>query len=295
MTTPLDRQHDAVLDIEDGGFDEGELDALAALLDDHEDPDPDRDEEEPDGQDTAEAYLEVASAAEAEHTGGMIALLPTREHADLLTIPGGEPSDELHLTLAYLGDDVTWLRDDPDVAEDLIAAVQTALADTDGPLQARVFAHTTFNADGGPDGGRDQCAVYGIGDTAHLAPLRAAVLDYLTDVDGLTVPAQHDPFVPHVTAAYGRAAADLSYLGPVVFDRVVVALAGAWHVIPLTGATEAAPPLTEATAAGAHWPGWDVDRDTAAYYTAALLTALTAAVDPRDLARRALTTHPTQP
>jgi hypothetical protein len=41
--------------------------------------------------------------------GGMIALMPTPEDAKRLAIKGGEAWSELHLTLAFLGDDMsTW-------------------------------------------------------------------------------------------------------------------------------------------------------------------------------------------
>ena len=40
-----------------------------------------------------------------EHTGGMLALVP--DNADALAVEGGDPAGELHLTLLYLGDDVT--------------------------------------------------------------------------------------------------------------------------------------------------------------------------------------------
>lgn len=50
------------------------------------------------------------------------------------------------------------------------------------------------------------------------------------------MPTQHTPYLPHITAAYGATAADLDYIGPVEFDRVVVAIAGQWTEIPLASA-----------------------------------------------------------
>ena len=41
-----------------------------------------------------------------------------------------------------------------------------------------------------------------------------------------TIPEQHDPFLPHITAGYGVPVTDLTYTGPVVFDRLRIAFAG---------------------------------------------------------------------
>lgn len=172
-----------------------------------------------------------------QHTGGMVALIPDTASARKLAIAGGEPAEQLHLTLAYLGDDVTSLDDD--VRAELPYAVRSAIAEAGitGPIQARAFAHTTFNADGGRDGDRDPCAVYGIGDSTLIAPLQRAVVEMLGDVDGLALPVQHEPFVPHVTAGYDKTAADLRFLGDLRFDRVALALGDSWTYFPL-GATK---------------------------------------------------------
>lgn len=181
-------------------------------------------------------------AAGDEHTGGMVALMPDEASASLLALSGdgAEPVEQLHLTLAYLGDDVTQM--DAAVRDEIPAAIQTAIGESPGSpgvIRARAFAHTTFNSDGGEDGDRDPCAVYGIGESELLAPLHHAVMENLGDVDSLGLPKQHAPWVPHVTAAYGRTAADLTFLGPVVFDRIAVVFGPDWTYYPL-GADETA-------------------------------------------------------
>lgn len=198
-------------------------------------------------------------AAAGEHTGGMIALVPAPADAERLAVEGGEPIEELHLTLAYLGEDVTgW---DDGLRGEAIEAAEKAVATLAGPIEARAFAHTTFNADGGPDGDRDPCAVYGIGDSDQLVPLRDAVLANLR-VSEIELPAQHEPFVPHVTAGYGLTASDLSYLGPVTFDRVRVALGSQTLDIPLDDPVVAAAPPSagkrrKAADDGDTYPGTD--------------------------------------
>jgi 2'-5' RNA ligase len=167
------------------------------------------------------------AAEPEEHTGGMVALIPSDEHAAQLVHPRGEPQDELHVTLAYLGDDVTgW---DMEQRRQVLDAVLAATAGL-GPIEGRAFGHTTFNPDGGPDGDRDPCAVYMIGDTPELVPARDAVWAGLA---GMDLPEPHAPAVPHLTAGYGLTAADLSYTGPVLLDRLLIALGGEHTVIPL--------------------------------------------------------------
>jgi 2'-5' RNA ligase len=168
------------------------------------------------------------------YTGGMIALIPSVGDAQQLAVAGGDDPDEMHLTLIYLGDDLSdW--DDAQRAQVMAAAQQTAA--TMSPVQARAFGHAQFNPDGGDDGSRDPCAVYLIGDTDQLGPARDALAS-TTDQD------QHTPFVPHVTAGTGVNASDLSYTGPVTFDRMRVAMGDDTTDIPLGGdssVTAAAP------------------------------------------------------
>lgn len=165
------------------------------------------------------------------HRGGMIALVPAEPHA--LAIEGGDPEEELHLTLAYLGDDVSgWTPEQREAVHN----VARSMADVGNPLEARVFAHARFNPDGGPDGDRDPCAVYLIGDGETLAAERELVIGRLRENLGeASMPEQHSPFVPHVTAGYGVDVTDLSFTGPVTFDRVRVALGGDVTDYPLGG------------------------------------------------------------
>lgn len=164
---------------------------------------------------TAAVSDEVAAG---EYTGGMVALLPAEHYLDRLAVDGGDPADQLHLTLAFLGDDVTgWPASD----QRALVEEMREIASRRQPVEARVFAHAQFNPDS--HDGRDPCAVYLIGDTAVLTPLRAEVQRVVERQDG--VPEQHEPFIAHVTAGYGVEVGRLSYTGPVVFDRLRVALA----------------------------------------------------------------------
>lgn len=148
-----------------------------------------------------------------EHTGGMVALIPRVADAQALTVLGGEPVDQLHLTVTYLGDDVTgWGA--AEMAQVVSAAGGAAMQLAQ--VSARVMGHAVFNPDG--HDGREPCAVYLVGDSAALAPLRATLAQF-------AAVEQHEPFIPHVTAGCGVAVTKLSYAGPVTFDRLRVALA----------------------------------------------------------------------
>jgi hypothetical protein len=177
-----------------------------------------------------EQFVEEGDAPTVQR-GGMIALLPAE--ADQLAVDGGDPAEEMHLTLAYLGDDVSgWSEEQRQAVHDLVRS----MAELREPLSARVFAHARFNPDGGPDGDRDPCAVYLVGDGAELAVDRDWLLERLRDVLGeATVPEQHSPFVPHVTAGFGVDVGTLSYTGPVTFDRIRVALGGDVTDYPMPG------------------------------------------------------------
>ena len=157
----------------------------------------------------------VAAATETEHTGAMIALVPAE--TDALAVDGGDPAEELHLTLAYLGEAVDWT---PDARAALTTAVGGLLGGAIG--DGRVFGHARFNP-GDPD--KDECSVYLV-DSAGAREMQAAVADVLATTSGLpTLPEQH-PFIPHITAGYGLDISKLQFVGPVTFPKLRIAFAG---------------------------------------------------------------------
>lgn len=157
-----------------------------------------------------------------EHSGGMVALIPRADDAEKLRVGGGEKLGELHLTLVYLGGDVTgWTADQRNHLTSM--ALRTALS-AGAPVTARVIGPGLFNPDG--HDGRDPCAVYLVGDSRMISPMREMLREFVSEE-------QHEPFLPHVTAGFGIPVNRLKYTGPVVFDRLRVAFAGDVYDFPL--------------------------------------------------------------
>lgn len=220
---------------------------------------------------------EPAEVTAPEHTCGMIALIPTVDDAAKLAVDGGDPAEQLHLTLAYLGDDVTgW---DPEIVaavhnmarkltdraaelagDDSGQPVPAGAEEADyrgpgqrGPLMVDVFAHAHFNPNGGPDG-QEPCMVYMFGDGKDLRAVESLHSDVCWQVKeaigDVNFPEQHAPYKPHVTAGYNLPLGALSYTGPVTFDRLRVALADEVTDYPLGGGavvTAAAEGFTKVT------------------------------------------------
>lgn len=178
--------------------------------------------EDPPAPDTEDVPEQKES--EQEHTGGMIALVPTEQDAQRYAVDGGDPASELHVTLAYLGDDVTGWDDTT------VAAVAEAVAAVAPPtVEGKVFGRAEFNA---------ECAVYLV-EAPGLADLAATMRDAVTEVVDIPEPS-YDGFVPHMTAGWdGMEASALTESGTVRFDRLRVAVGGKYTDIPLERTTDA--------------------------------------------------------
>jgi hypothetical protein len=163
----------------------------------------------------------------AEHTGGMLALIP--DNAKALAVDDGDDPSDLHLTLLYLGDDVTvWPEGQADRLRELITASAPAL----DAVVGRVFGHAVLNPDGYDD--REPCAAYLVGDTDQLDVLRHwALWAMRTGEDYAEPPEQHNPVLYHVTAGYGVGVDELSYVGPVRFGTMRLALGDTVLDVPL--------------------------------------------------------------
>lgn len=169
-----------------------------------------------------------AIVAAAEHTGAMVALVPSEADAQRLAVDGGEAADELHATRAYLGEAADWSEEH----QAGLTAAMEQVAGAIGPVEADGFALSMFNP-----AGDDPCVVLGLSG-APLAAAQDAVMAALEPFAG-QMPEQHAPHVEHVTLQYtddpNQVAALVDRAGPVVFDRLRVAFAGVATDFPLTG------------------------------------------------------------
>jgi len=173
-------------------------------------------------------------ATDASHTGAMIALVPSEADLDRLVVDGGEPRDELHLTLYYLGDaaDV-----DDEVRRSMITAIGSKITDRDEqPVHAVAFGVAQWNPTSD-----DPAWVLNVGDSPEgesLGYVRGMVGEALYD-GGIDVkmPIQHTPWQPHICLIYSadqdRHADLLRRLGDVTFDRVRLAFGGEVTNLPL--------------------------------------------------------------
>jgi 2'-5' RNA ligase superfamily protein len=181
----------------------------------------------------------VAAAAEVM-TGAMVALIPTEADAQRLAVDGGEPAEELHCTLLYLGE----AAEIPDEARQAIVDAVRSYVDGWPPVVADGFAVSMFNPPGveREDGKqRDPCIVLGLSgdDLDHVHDMVGEAV-YHVDADEqveFTWPEQHAPWHAHVTLVYtddvDMVAQLVDRVGPVTFDRVRVVFAGDATDIPL--------------------------------------------------------------
>lgn len=216
-------------------------------------------------------------ASDGSHLqGGMIALMPTAADAKRLAVGGGEKASELHLTLMFLGDDMsTW---DDHAKDELVANLTSLSRELDGPITAKIFGVSRWNGKGdsptwvwnvghGNDG--DSHALQ----TAHTLAIMALEHGH----DHPDIPAQYEPWQPHICAAYTKESGLLKTLeqrlGEVTFDRLRVSFGDEDHDIPLeSGLTAAAALRREPTPVeiqcGADFAGihddWERARDTTA-------------------------------
>lgn len=183
---------------------------------------------------TAGLVAPAAVTAAAEHTGAMIALVPSVADAARLATDDYEPVEELHTTLLFLGEasDIP-----PDRQEAIVAAVRDAVAGL-GPIVGRAFAVSLFNPDAAAATVDDMPAIV-------LGMSGAGLVDVHTLVSAAVAqqfayPEQYVPWQPHMTLAYSTDFGLVGQLaegrtGEVVYDRIRIAYGGVVTDIALTG------------------------------------------------------------
>lgn len=165
-------------------------------------------------------------ALTASHDGssGMVALVPRETDTERLVVPGGEPADKMHLTLCFLGPVADWSVEQMSAVQSTMSSVVDDAVVPDLDDSSGIFTEAFGVALWNP--GDEAVWVYSIGGSVEIPWIYDIVKESLEQIGELPIPAQHVPFIPHVTAAYGQDTIGLkeltSRLGTVVFDRLRV-------------------------------------------------------------------------
>lgn len=147
--------------------------------------------------------------------GVMVALPLDDQTAQQLAVPGGLDPDEMHVTLAYLGD-----TGEVPVDMDGLTELVAQWAAGQQPLSGEVSGPATFE---GTDNADNPVQV-ALADVPGLPEARQSLLDHLAG-NGIEQQSGHS-FTPHVTRAYSPDPQPSDGLGgtPLNFDQV-----GVWH------------------------------------------------------------------
>lgn len=173
------------------------------------------------------------------NTGAMLALVPSDADLDRLSLPDGEPRDQLHLTLHFLGPA-------DEIPPDFIIALQQRL-ETWVPLLQAVEG-VAWNVGYFNPLGEDPCVALGIGGPA-IDLVHGIACDAIeaSGVDEWEPPDQHCPWVPHLTLTYDPVIPDdidaaVERLGPITFTAIRLAIGMDVYDYPLgeTAVTAAA-------------------------------------------------------
>ncbi len=164
-------------------------------------------------------------AAEADESGVMVALRPPEPVCDALAQEGGEPVENMHVTLAYLGS--TNL-----VSQEALRRAVVGFSWAVGPVVGRISGYGQFASE-------DGAVLVALWDVPGLDRFRVSLLDFMAD-EGLTTVDNHG-FTPHQTIAY----ADTPFKtfpklpedaeGEHEFGSIILAFGGEWEEYPLNG------------------------------------------------------------
>lgn len=165
--------------------------------------------------------------ADANSTGVMVALRPPQPLCEALAQEGGEPVEEMHVTLCYLGKT-------EEVSRDAAEAAVAAFAASTSVLTGKLAGFGQFL-----NGGEEPAVLIALWDVPGLDRFRLALKDTLA-ASGVKREENHG-FTPHLTIAYGDEPFDELPEVPdeakenITFESVILAYGGEWMEFPLAG------------------------------------------------------------
>lgn len=167
-----------------------------------------------------ESFLMLSEAE--ERSGVMVALHPHPRTQKKLALPGGEPPSELHVTLAFLGDQ-SELKD-----PDKLKSVVSDWASRTAPIEGKVSGHGLFTAGDAP-------VTYLSPDLPGLPSARQDLVDSLEKA-GMPPSKQHG-FSPHMTLDYKDRTKDLPDHGghKLKFSKASLVIGGDKHTFKFEG------------------------------------------------------------
>lgn len=189
----------------------------------------------------------IVAAAGEPRTSGMIALYP--DAPETLAVAGGELPEDLHLTLMYLGPDVTTFP--PETLLAIQTAIEAAAAAVAGPFTAKVAGAGVLG---------DEGAIVLNLEAPEIQEVHDSIVAVLREVPGLAE--QYPSFIPHLTLGYPAdedayepllLAAIAEVGGEITFSNIGLALAEELSLAPLGGDPSSVEPVQTSTVPGATW------------------------------------------
>jgi hypothetical protein len=175
---------------------------------------------------------------EPVQTGAMIALIPSEADAQRLAVEGGEPADQLHCTVLYLGDAVNITPEQVQSLHDWADGMGHGRGGWDS-VDGEAFAAAIFNP-----AGDEPCAVLVLSGEELAEFYETALADVVSFIE--LPDDRHAPWIPHATLAYlnplarGDRGVDVEMMGdavartgPIVFDRIRVAVGSEIYDVPI--------------------------------------------------------------
>lgn len=164
-------------------------------------------------------------------SGVMIAFMLPKAIASRLTMDGGEDTDELHVTVLYLGksEDI-----EDDKLEELKSQLETFCSQYT-PLKGTIGGYGRFPATESSDG---KDVLIGLVDVARLEALREAVIKLVTKIG--IAPVLNHGYTPHVTIAYVDPSYDKEFKPfsksiPLTIDGLTCSIGNDRVIYPLNG------------------------------------------------------------